>query len=74
VAWTVKKYMSNFKSLCLIRFGQFGDMALGENNFNFNVKLDAMKWKRITHLARSAKGQTTDDGGHPASPYGFRLR
>jgi hypothetical protein len=33
-----------------------------ENNFNFNVKLDSMKWKGITHLARSAKDQRTDDG------------
>jgi hypothetical protein len=53
--------MSNFKSLCLIRFGHLAKNLLLENNFNFNVKLDAMKWKRFTHLARSAKDQTTDD-------------
>ena len=43
--------MSDFNVLMGKIYGQLGKNSLLENNFNFNVKLDSMKWKKVSHSA-----------------------
>jgi hypothetical protein len=40
-------------SICYLgkNLDSFAVKVLLENNFNFNVKLDSMKWKKVSHSA-----------------------
>jgi len=45
--------LKNNVIISIFYFGRYLDnwrvKALLENNFNFNVKLDSMKWKKVSH-------------------------